>query len=78
MALLGYLFIPYFVISIKPVLKKDASKFLRKCANWSSLIAPADIIVGTPLFSRLLPTIAIVLEQRGAAVVKLPRAIEDI
>jgi len=62
MALLGYLFISYFIISIKLVLKKDAFKFLRKCANWSSLIAPVDIIVSIPLFSGLLPTIAIVLE----------------
>ena len=62
MASLGYLFVPYFIISVKLILKKDTSKFLRKYANWSSLIAPADIIVGTPLFGGLLPTIAIVLE----------------
>jgi len=62
MALLGYLFVPYFIISIKLVLKRDVFKFLRKCANWSSLIAPVDIIVSTLLFGGLLPTIAVVLE----------------
>jgi len=62
MALLGYLFIPYFIIFIKLVLKKDIFKFLRKCANWSSLIAPIDITVSTPLFGGPLPTIAVVLE----------------
>ena len=78
MALLEYLFVPYFIISVKPVLKKDASKFLRKCINWSSLITPVNIIVSNLLFGGLLPTMAIVLEQRGAVVIKLFRAIENI
>jgi hypothetical protein len=41
---------PHFMIFVKPTLKNEAFKFLRKDINYNSFITSVDIIVGIILF----------------------------
>ena len=68
---------PHLVMFIKPTLKNEASKFSRKDANCSSLIASVDITVGIALFGGPPPAVSTVWELSGVAAARLPRQIEE-
>jgi hypothetical protein len=74
---LGYPSVPHPVMFVKPTLKNEASKFSRKDANCSSLIASVDITVGIALFGGPPPAVSTVWEQSGVAAARLPRLIEE-
>jgi hypothetical protein len=69
--------VPHPVIFAKPTSKNEASKFSRKDANCSSLIALVDITVGIVLFGGAPPAVSTVWEHSGVATARLPRLIEE-
>jgi hypothetical protein len=69
--------VPHPVMFVKLILKNEASKFSRKDASCSSLIASVDIIVGITLFGAPPPAVSIVWEHSGVAAARLPKLIEE-